>query len=107
MTGEGCPTDECGSIAYNYNDSTDAVYEGACANPEPRFRAGLGGNQVTDYFCLGAFESYPELCAPALSFCAITDPSAMPVVFENINGIIGFGPVPGSNLDYERQSFIY
>jgi len=63
---------------------------------------------VTDYFCLGAFESYPELCASELSFCAITDPSAMPsYVFENFNGFIGFAPVPESNLDYERQSFIY
>lgn len=62
---------------------------------------------MQDYFCLGAYESYPDLCAPALEFCAITDPSAMPVVFENINGLIGFAPVPSGNLDIERQSFIY
>ena len=61
---------------------------------------------MTDYFCLGASEYYP-LCATELMFCAITDPSAMPVVFENINGFIGFAPVPSGNLNLERQSFLY
>lgn len=107
MTGQGCPSTTCAEIAYNYNDSTSAVLEGTCQYGNDRDRTRVSGDKVRDYMCLGDYESFTDLCAPQMTFCAITDVNMNMNIFMYINGVIGFAPIKDGDLEAETQSFIY
>lgn len=101
LTGEGCPSTTCAEIAYNYNDSTSHVLEGTCQFGNDRDKTRVSGDSVRDYICLGAYESDPHLCAPNLTFCAITDVNMDMNILMYLNGIIGFAPAKDDDLEAE------
>ena len=84
---------------------------GDCAFGNNAENPRIFGDEVRDNFCLGPYESDANLCASTLTFCAVTSTSATQdygeSIFRNINGIVGFAPVPAENIDAEMKSFIY